>query len=143
MAKFFNRTDKRDIEELIFDIAEHNKEEDHHRLYDLLSGRELFLPVVPESLPANYVPGSKVIVNSSMRIRVRNVQGPNGEVFIPGSTQEDCPMIQDGYIGMGWFEYLKMALRTPSVSGVLIQGEKSWVGLDKLRIQYILQHYDV
>ncbi len=146
MFKLFKRkakSDDRDIEQVIFDVAEHNKDEDYHRLYELLVGRELFLPVDPESLPANYEPGSKIVTDSSMQIRVRNVQGPNGETLVPSATLEECPMVQGGYIGMDWFEYLQTVLKIPSVAGVLIQGKTSWVGFDKQRIQYILSTYNV
>lgn len=141
MLKIFNRRpkkDERDIEQVIFDVAEHNKEEDYSRLYELMVGRDLFLPVDPESLPKDYELGSKIVTDPTMQIRVRNVQGPNGDTFVPSATTESSPMVQEGYIGMQWFDYLEMVLEIPSVSGVLIQGQTSWVGFDKERIKVIL-----
>lgn len=137
------KNDSRDIEQVIFDVAEYNKDEDYHRLYELLIDRALFLPVDPESIPKGHEPGSRIVTDPSMQIRVRYVQGPNGETLVPCATLETAPMVRAGYIGMDWFEYLEMVLRVPSASGALIQGKTSWVGFDQERIQYILSKYSV
>jgi hypothetical protein len=135
--------DLRDIEQIIFDVAEYNKDEDFHRLYELMIGRELFLPVDPDTLPGNSKPGDKVVTDSSMQIKVKNVQAPNGDTLVPCATLESSQLVKDGYIGMDWFGFLEMVLKIPEASGVLIQGKTSWVGFDKGRVQYILEKYNV
>ena len=137
------KKDNRDIEKVIFDVAEFNKNEDFHRLYELMIGRELFLPVDPDTLPKNSMPGDKIVTDSSMQIKVKNVQAPNGDTLVPCATIESSQLLQGGYIRMGWFGFLEMVLKIPEASGVLIQGETSWVGFDKDRVQYILDKYTV
>jgi hypothetical protein len=137
------KEDKRDLEQVIFDIAEHNQDKDYFRMYELLKDRELYLPADPNSLPEDFVPGSRLVTDSSHQIRISNAKGPNGELLIPAVTTESHPTLQGGYIGMRWSDFLEMVLKIPEAWGALIQGETSYVGFDRERIKYILESKNV
>jgi hypothetical protein len=136
------KDDLRDIEQVIFDVAENNKDEDYHRLYELLVGKELYMPVDPASLPQDVAPGSKITTDASNQIRIKNVQGPNGQFLIPASTSSEHQIVQGGHVGINWLEYLEMVLKVPGTWGALLQGKTSYVGFDKERIKYILGKYN-
>ena len=146
MFKLFgkkNNEDPRDVEQVIYDVAESNKDEDFHRLYELLIDKELYIPIDPASLPKDTLPGSKIVTDSSSQIRVKTVQGPGGQFLVPSSTSTEHQIVQSGYVGMKWFDYLEMVLKIPEAWGALLQGKTSYVGFDKERIKYILGKYNV
>ncbi len=137
-----SKVDPRDIEQVIYDVAESNKDEDFHRLYELLLDKELYIPIDTDSLPKNAVSGSKIVTDASNQIKVKNVIGPDGQLMIPSSTLREAPLVQGGYVGIEWFEYLEMVLKVPEAWGALLQGKTSYVGFDKERINYILAKYN-
>ena len=48
---------ERDLEQLIFDIAEYKKDEDYQLLYRLLKHREVYVPADPGTMPGAARPG--------------------------------------------------------------------------------------
>ena len=139
ISKNNQKKDEREIDQLIFDIAENNLAQDYTIFYNLMIGKTVFLPVEENSIPKNLVPGESFKTDSSMQIRVKSVTGPNGELFMPCAINENAKFLLDSYIGIDWIEYLNMVLKTPSAWwGALIQGKTSYVGFDKMRIQHIL-----
>lgn len=135
---FKKKEDKRDLENLIYDIAEYGRNEDFHKLYEMLDGRELYLPVDPSSLPKNIEPGSKIVTDSTSQVRFKNVVSPSGDLLVPVATNNQHPLVSNGYVGMEWFSVLNMTLKIPEAWGILVQGQTSYVGFDKERINYIL-----
>lgn len=133
--------DHRDLEQLIFDVAEHQSDKDFHLLYKLMVNRTVFVPAETSTIPASAVPGEKYLTKRGDRISMRYVAGPNNLLFVPAATQEILPILKDGYLGMEWFDYLNMVLKLDeSFYGALLQGKTSWVAFDRERIRYILGH---
>jgi len=93
-------------------------------------------------LPKGALPGSKIVTDSSNQIRIKNVQGPNGQLLVPSATSPEHPIVQGSYVGINWFDCLEMVLKIPEAWGVLLQGKTSYVGFDKERIRYILGKYN-
>jgi hypothetical protein len=55
------------------------------------------------------------------------------------TTRHDAAIIDDGYVEMNWCDFLAMVLKLDdSVYGALLQGEVSWIGMDRERTRYIL-----
>jgi len=134
---FKKKEDKRDLEKVIYDIAEYGRDEDLHIMYDLIKNRQLYLPVDPSSLPKGLEQGEKIITDSSIQIRIKNVAGPNGEMLVPAASEQHS-MVSGGYIGMEWQGLLEMVLKITNAWGVLDQGQTSYVALDNERIKYVL-----
>ncbi|MBN1312453.1 MAG: SseB family protein [Anaerolineae bacterium] len=128
------------IEQVIHDIAEHGKDEDFHLLYEKLAGRELYIPVVQETLPTA-PSGEPYVVSSADQIRMHTTLGPDGKALAPAATSIDSPMLRGSYISMDAYDWLEMALKIDMVHGVAIQGRTSWVGFDKEEIKNILDNY--
>ena len=130
-----------DLEDLIYEVAEYQRDKDFHELYSRMKGRGVFVPVVPSSLPSDAKPGQTITTNSSVSIQMRSMPAPNGQgTLAPCATREDSPILQGGYAGMTWIGLLKMSLKVePPLYGVLLQGRRSWVGFDLARVRYILQ----
>jgi len=129
-----------DLEDLIYEVAEHQRDKDFHELYRRMNGREVFVPVVSSSLPQDAKPGQTITTDSSVSIQMRSVPAPNGQGMVPCATQHESPILKDGYVGMSWVGLLKMSLKAnPPLYGVLLQGQRSWVALDLARVRYVLQ----
>lgn len=138
---FKKKKDVIDLEQVIHDIAEYNKDEDFNKLYEILIDRELFLPTIKQTIPNHLVPDEKFITNSCDEILMSKVDGPDGKALIPVATTENSPIISDEYLRIDWFEFLEMVLKVEDVFGALIQGTTSWIIIDKERIEYILVNF--
>ncbi len=139
-----NRAESRDIEQLIYDIAEHARDEDYTELYESLADRLLFIPVDKDSLdsiPNDIKSGELLSAETSTQVPVRYVSGPRGDSFMPVVTAKTSPMVADGYARVYWLEALTMALNINEVVGILLQGENSWIGFYKPQIEHILSVY--
>jgi len=139
-----NQVENRNIEQLIYDIAEHARDEDYTELYELLADRVLFIPVDKASLksvPSDAKPGEMFKTDASTSIQIRNVAGPRGDSFMPVATMETSPMVAEGHVGIYWLEALAMVLKVDEVVGILLQGENSWIGFYKPQIEHILSVY--
>lgn len=133
-----------DLEQLIYDIAEHARDEDYDLLYQSLYDRELFIPVEQEalkSLSEHVESGSPFQTDGNAAARMRNVEGPKGEAMIPVVTQPGLPMVVEAHVGMYWREALGMVLKTEEVAGILLHGENSWIVFYKPQIENILATY--
>jgi len=129
-----------DLEDLIYEVAEHQRDKDFHELYRRLMDREVFVPVDPSSLPPEAKSGQTIITDASASIRMRTVPAPNGQGLVPGATRQDSPILKGGYVGMSWVGLLEMSLKVnPPLYGVLLQGQRSWVALDLARVRYVLK----
>jgi hypothetical protein len=128
-----------DLEDLIYEVAEHRRDEDFHELYRQMRDREVFVPVDLSSLPVDVKPGQTIVTDSTMAIRMKMGDAPNGQGLALSCTKVDSPMVKDGYVGMKWLGILEMSLKVnPPLYGVVLQGERSWVALDLERIRYVL-----
>lgn len=131
--------DQRDVEQLIYDVAEHDQKKDHKSLYRALADCALFMPVEPESLPEGFAPGTQFDVDADMGIKARMIAIPEQGNFLPIATRDTAEIVAGGYVGIAWMDFLEMAQNVPSAKGVLVQGERSWVAFDQKRVGYILK----
>jgi len=131
--------DPRDLEQIIYDIAENKIDRDFHILYERMSNRHVFVPVDPTTVPVEATEGKKYVTTSTDRLRMRTVIGPNNLVLVPCATNEESMLLKDGYLGMDWFDFLEMFMKLDtSFYGVVLQGKTSWVVFDRDRTKYIL-----
>jgi len=133
-----------DIEQLIYDIAEHARDEDFTQLYQSLLSKELFIPVEKESLgriPQHLKPGETLQTDGDDGIKIRNVEGPRGEPFVPIATTESAPILAEAHLGIYWLDALAMVLKVEEPAGILLQGKNSWVCFYKPQIENILKKY--
>jgi DNA-directed RNA polymerase subunit RPC12/RpoP len=142
--KFFRKKkeqDQRDIEQIIFDIAEYHREEDLLTLYELLQSRPLYMPVDKSSpIPTAAKPGFKYKVTSFDNLKVLMGLGPNNYPMIRVATTVSNPILKDSYVvEINLIECLKWVMKADSVYGVIVQGKTSWVWFDKKFIKYALK----
>ncbi|RTQ36704.1 hypothetical protein EJP69_02890 [Variovorax gossypii] len=131
---------KLNLEELIYNVAEFQRDEDFQDLYRRMENSEVFVPVVQSSLPLDVKPGQRITTDSSVSIRMHTVRAPDGQSLIPCATQQDSPILKSGYVGMRWVGFLEMSLKVdPPPYGVLLQGQRSWVAFDLARVRHILK----
>ncbi|HEX8284138.1 MAG TPA: hypothetical protein VF588_12320 [Pyrinomonadaceae bacterium] len=130
----------RDLEQVIFDIAEHNRDEDLHLFYRLMSQREVYVPVDGAPLPAAAEPGVPYTTRPTDQLRARSVFMQGRGELLAAATQTSHPLLEGGHVGMPWLGFLEMAQKIPEAQGVLIQGRTSWIALDQEHIAYVL-HY--
>lgn len=142
MFSFFRKSKPpipRDLENVIYDIAEKQNNEDFLTLCRLMQGRQVFIPILSKTLPGAVVPGVKYVTGKSDRLEMRSVTTPTGEIAAFCTTHEDAAMLKDGYVGMEWTEFLAVVLKLDeSIKGALLQGKTSWIVFDRSRIKFIL-----
>ena len=135
--------DNRDLESLIYDIAENQRNEDYVALYDRLQTTTLFLPVDADSLPARIAPGEKYVVTSADCIKMPLAFVPEIGDCAPIATHRNCRMLERGYVEVTWFDFLRLVARLPGSPGALLQGVRSWIVFDSGRVTYIMKKYSV
>jgi hypothetical protein len=141
MFSFFrkDKPDARDLEQVIFDVAEHQRDDDFHLLYRLMASRRVFVPFVASSFPSHARPGEKYVVTAGDSVQMRTVSGQGGTVLVAAATRDDAPLLKGGYGEMQWRDFLEMASKMDeSCYGALLQCWTSWIGFDRERIKYIL-----
>lgn len=133
------RPPERDLEDLIFAVAEHRRDEDLRAVYALMKGRRVFVPAEPSTFPSTARPGESIVTGPADRIRLRTVTGPRGERLVPGATSTKAAVLASGFVEMNWTDFLAMVVRMDSsVQGAILQGERSWIMLDRERVRYVL-----
>lgn len=133
------KSDARDLEQLIFDIAEHQRDQDFELLYLKLRRRELHVPVDASSLPAHIPPGQAYQTSSNDRIVMRSSSLPDGRPIAMAATHLEATMLASGHVGMQWEDFLEMVLKLPpEFFGFVLQGRTSWIVFDRQRTAYIL-----
>ena len=138
LFKKLKGNDKRDLEQIIFDIAEHKRNEDFHLLHLLMKSREVFVPVDTGSVPPSAHPGVPYMTRPGDNVRIRTVELPHNGLWVPAATKPTNRMLSKGYVGMPWLGCLAMATKIENARGIYLQGETSWVALDKQRITHVL-----
>ncbi|CAN7706943.1 hypothetical protein LJR066_005757 [Acidovorax sp. LjRoot66] len=132
------KKDARDVGQLIFDIAEHQRDADFHLLYQRMSGREVFVGIDRTSLPASIEAGAPYTTQASDRLRMQSVSIPHHGAWSSAAILASHPSLAGAHVGMQWLDFLKMTQRLPELRGAVLQGKASWVAFDKERIAYVL-----
>ncbi|WP_143226744.1 hypothetical protein [Acidovorax sp. 62] len=145
MFAFLRKTGKKDphdLEQLIFDIAEHKRDSDFHHLYKMMVGRDVFAGIDPTSIPSFAKPGISYTTQASDRLVMKSVTIPSNGTWSSAATLPSHPSLKDGYVGMPWVDFLKMTLKLAELQGAMLQGKTSWIAFDKQRIAYVLSKAD-
>jgi hypothetical protein len=132
------KKDSRDLEQVIFDYAEHKRDADLELFYRLMSAREVYLPVDKASLPAAAEPGVPYTTRDTDQVLIKSVSIPNNGEWVFAATHTHQPLLEGGYVGMPWLEFLKMAQQIAGAQGALIQGKTSYIALYKEHIAHVL-----
>ncbi|MEH6420081.1 hypothetical protein [Pseudomonas sp. CGJS7] len=128
-----------DLEQVIHDVAEHQREEDFELLYRLMANRDVYVPADPSTFPTDAVPGEPYTVEGGDRLQLRFVTGPEDLLMAACATSREAALLHDGFVGMEWRDFLLMVLKLDdSFYGALLQGRESWVAFDRERVRYIL-----
>jgi hypothetical protein len=141
MFSFFKKKQphERDLEHTISAVAEHHRDEDLQVIYALMKSRRVFVPVKPGTIPSTGSPGETIVTGPTDRIHLRTVTGPAGEKLVPAATTSKAAVLADGFVEMSWTDVLAMVLSMDSSAhGVCLQGERSWIVLDRERVRYVL-----
>jgi len=137
MLSFFG--DKRDVDQVVFDIAEHGRPRDHRRLFELLRGREMFSPVTSSNVP--FVDGRRITVQDGDDIKLTTGRLPNGMSCVVLYVHRHDPRLKSPYIGVTMPEALDMVARS-DVDTLLIQGRgESWVAFPRSDLAGIRSKY--
>jgi hypothetical protein len=135
--EFYPATAKRPLEQVIFDVAEYQRDEDYNVLYRLLRDTEMHLSVEVPAAPAPSKWGLGFMKRIAPEPPPRLVQGPTGAVVVAVT-----PSVREGASGnfhaMEWMDLLKRVLSVPGAQGLIVQGTTSWMQFDMQRIRYIL-----
>jgi hypothetical protein len=129
---------KRAIDRLIFEAAEHKREEDYQALFRAIKGRTFYCPVDPASA-ASIPKGAAYVTQAHDSLRIPLLASINGLKLVPLFTSESDERLSAGRFAIEGLEALSMALKAEGTDGVLFQNNRgSWVGVDKERIRQVL-----
>jgi len=117
--------DGRDLDQVIFDIAEHQRPGDHERLFRLLRGRELYVRVLASSIPSS---GQTHVVGTNDVILVEQARLPNGLRCAAFFVHKSDARLGLHFVAMTSAEAFRMVERSPDLDALLIQNARqSWV----------------
>jgi hypothetical protein len=129
-----------DIDQLIFNIAEHKRDKDYESFFKLIKGHSFFCLVDPASM-VGIAKGSSYRVQATDAIRIQSAN-INGLKLIALFTSQSDKRLAKGFFEIEGLEALRMATRATGIFGVLFQNkDSSWVGLNLEKINWILATY--
>jgi len=132
------KQDERDLEQVIFDFAEYKKEEDLQILCRLMRNRLVYVPIDTNTVPAAARPGVPYVTGEGDKLLFRSVEIPGHGLWAPAATKPTHRLLSQGYAGMTWLGFLDMTRKIETMRGAYLQGETSWVAMDKEKIAHVL-----
>lgn len=130
-------TPERDINDLIRDIADHQRPADHDELLRRAPSLMWYMPVTVGS-DQTFQDRESVRVTDDMQMRARfaTVQGRN---FVVLYTSRNHPDLGSQCAGIEGREAMAMALKMDGIHGVLFQSTGTgWAGIDRSSIKQLL-----
>jgi hypothetical protein len=133
LGNLFRRRSTRSPDDLIFDIAEHNRDADFDEFYTLMQSHVFYLPLtVPFSVPS----GTKITVGAGVLTKYVVMQDMKLFAFF---TTDSHPKLGPVFGSIEGGEALRMTLASLDIDGALFQNANvSWIGLSKQKCQYVL-----
>jgi hypothetical protein len=129
----FRKRSSRSLDELIFEIAEHDRAADFDEFYARMQSHAFYMPL---TAPLSGPPGSKIAVGSGVLTKYIVMRDMKLFVFF---TTDNHPKLGRVFGGIEGSEALRMTLASPEIDGALFQNaEISWIGLDKQKCQHVL-----
>jgi hypothetical protein len=137
LLQMYRGTNPRTPDEVIFDIAEYQRDEDYPALYDALLGCELQVSADIQRKPAESKWGPRYMERVSVTTTARLVRDSAGSVWMAALTPAARATASGDFFGLQWADLLTTALNIPDVAGLIVQGTTSYVMLDKQRIKHL------
>ena len=138
LFKNLRKQSERDLEQVIFDFAECKKDDDLQLLCRLMLKREVYVPIDTNTVPVAARPGVPYVTGAGDKLFFRAVEIPGNGLWAPAATKPTHRLLSQGYAGMPWLGFLDMTRKIESMRGVYLQGETSWVAMDKEKIAHVL-----
>jgi hypothetical protein len=133
LGNLFRRRPTRSLDDLIFDIAEHQRDADYDEFHERMQSHLFYLPL---SAPLSGPPGTKTVVGgdvSTSHVVMRNMK------LFGFFTTDSHPNLGSVFGGIEGAEALRMTVAAPDIDGAVFQNANaSWVGLDKQKCQHVL-----
>lgn len=134
LGNLFRRRQTRSIDDLIFDIAEHQRDADYDEFHERMQSHLFYVPL---SAPLSGPPGTKIVVGEG--VSTRHVVMRNMKLFVFFTT-DSHPELGSVFGGIEGAEALRMTVASPDIDGAAFQNANaSWVGLDKQKCQHVLK----
>ena len=133
------RFDERDIDQLIFDLAEHgNRPADRRELYRRLPNMELFARVLTANFPLQN--GSQHTIGPGQNLQIQSASLASGHNLAQFFIDRSDSRVGSHFISISPREACSMVLTMDALSGLLICNSKnSWVALLKPELQRLLK----
>jgi hypothetical protein len=133
------KPDSRDMDQLIFDLAEHgNRPSDLRELYRRLPKLEIFAKVRSANFPLEK--GSRHVIAPGEDLHIQTVLLPNGQSFAEFFVDRADPRLGQQFIGMSPRAACEMVLKGDNLAGLRIRNSRnSWIALLKPELQRLLQ----
>jgi hypothetical protein len=136
--KLFGRNKSIDIDQLIFDLAEHKRAKDYETFCKLLKGRAFFCQVDPPSttgLPS----GLPYQIQRRDAIKLPGLAKIKGLALLPLYTFDGDQRLKNSYVKIEGLEALRMAVKATGIDGLLFQNRHdSWIVLNREQIKQLL-----
>ena len=133
------KIDERDIDQLIFDLAEHgNRPADMRELYRRLPNIDLFAKVLSANFPIRN--GTRHTIGQGQNLQIQSASLPGGHNLAQFFVDRSDSRLGTHFISISPSEACSMVLNMSALSGLLICNSKnSWVALLKPELQRLLK----
>src|SRR5438132_938689 len=113
------------IEALIYQAAETNTEVAYQAVFAAATGREFFLRIAFNNPENPRQPSMSTAMIGD-------------QTYVQVYTSRTHPTVKASPGGIQWEEALRMTLRAPHLSGLMLQGATSWIALDRNKVLFVL-----
>jgi hypothetical protein len=138
ISRLFGRAeaDARDINQLIFDIAEHSYPSDKQELYRRFHFMEVYTKVYETNVKLPN--GGKHVVKKGDRIIIETARLPGGQCVALFFVDKSDPRLLPEFIGMTVPEACAMVLRIDDIDGMMLCNlNDSWFAMMKDEIKRV------
>lgn len=131
--------EKRDINQLVFDLAEYgNRARDVQELYRRLGSMKLFAKVVYAN--TSPLPEGRHVVQKGETIKLLAATLPGGQRMARFHVDKSDPRLQPDFVGVSAREAFEMVLATEQLDGLMLCNPRdSWFAMLKEEIERLLR----
>lgn len=135
---WFWKKGKKDINQLIFDIAEYSRDSDREELYRRLAGLELYAPAIDMNFTAQN--GEKLVVRDGMRVHIptMEIQGYQLAVFFVDKADH---RLGPRFVSMSVGEAFAMVENSDLGGIVFYNNRESYFGIPRETISSLRHDY--
>lgn len=140
IISWLSRRERRDINSLIFDLAEYKRPRDQELLLRMLWDKEIYSPIISSNVEFPDGIGTQVRLGQAIMLPTAWIQ--NGMSMVRFYANKDDPRLSYKFIGQKLEDAFNMIMESSNLDGIMIVNrQNSWVALEKAEIRKLLDEH--